>query len=148
VSIEIRGANQLADLSRALRQAGDKDLQKELGRAVNAAVRPLKDDLKASARSRLPHSGGLAEQIAKSSFVTRRRAGQRVAGVRVVGRSKFSLYHLDRGEVRHRKKGEPPAAWTVQRIRPGWWTDPTENAAPEIRAELVKAMDDIARKIR
>jgi hypothetical protein len=145
VSIEIRGANQLATLARDLREAGRKDLQKELGQAINRAMRPVKDDVRQSAGT-LPHHGGLAAEVAASKLTVRRRSSRGTAGLRLVARNRLSLYHLNQGEVRHRKGGKIGAG-RVQRIRPGWWTRPTEGAAPEVRRELTKAMNGIARKI-
>jgi len=142
--IEVQGADQLGRLSKALKEAGNKDLQRELSKAINRAMSPVKDDLKQSARTSLPQRGGLADAIAGSKFATRRKASKKAAGIRLVATNVYSLYHLDKGEVRHRRKG---GGFSIQRIEPGWWTKPTEAAAPGVRRALVKAMDDVARKI-
>jgi hypothetical protein len=135
--IEIQGADQLLKLSKALKAAGDKELQKELSKAISRATKPLKDELRQSAMDTLPKKGGLAREIAASKIVTRR--GQK--GVRIVGKNVYSLYHLDKGVIRHGKGHK------VQATRPGWWTIPTELAAPHVRAEIVTAMDEITKQI-
>lgn len=146
MSVEIKGADQLARLSKQLRDAGAKDLQRELAQGINRALKPMKEDIRQSALDSLPKRGGFAAAIAGSKLRTRRRTG-RVAGVRVVAENRFSLYHPDRGEVRHRVKGKPAAQWPVQRIQPGWWTRPTEGSAPAVRKELLAALDAVAKKL-
>jgi hypothetical protein len=146
VSIEIRGADQLARLARQLREVGDKELQKELGQAIFRATKPVKADITRSFAEMLPKRGGLAKRAAATRLTTRRRTSAKVAGVRIVGRGTLSLYHLNRGEIRHRKGGDVTAG-KVQRTTPGAWDRPTEAAAPEVRRELIAAMNEIARKI-
>lgn len=147
--IEVKGADQLASLAKVLRETGAKDLQRELGKAINRAVKPVKDDIKASAKDTLPSSGGLAARAAKSPIRTRRRSSQNgQAGVRLVsGDRTLSMWHLNEGIVRHRRKGKRPEEWAVQKIDDGFWDEPTGKAAPNVRRELVKAMDVIAKKI-
>jgi hypothetical protein len=144
--IEVQGADQLARLARQLKEAGDKGLQKELGQAINRALKPVKADIKQSLAETLPHRGGLAKRAAATRLTTRRRTSARTAGVRLIGKGTLSLYHLDKGIIRHRKGGKIDAG-EVQRITPGAWTRPTEGAAPEVRRELVQAMNGIAKKI-
>lgn len=141
--IEIKGADQLADLAKRLKEAGDRELQRELGKAINSAVKPVKQAIHDSAETTLPRRGGLAEEAASSRIVTRRRSGAR-AGVRVVAQSpKLSLYHLNQGIVRHRSK----SGWTIQRITPGFWDKPTQELAEDARREIVAALDEVAKKL-
>ena len=144
--ITIEGADQLARLAKQLREAGAKDLQAELGKAINRALKPVKADIKRSAAETLPKRGGLAAKVARSKITTRRRTSQKAAGVRVVATNTISLYHLDKGQIRHRKGGDINAG-KVQPTTPGWMTKPAEAAAPKVQRELVQAMDDIAKKI-
>jgi hypothetical protein len=139
--IEVQGADQLARLARQLKEAGDKGLQAELGKAINRALKPVKADIKQSAGT-LPNRGGLAARVARTPLRTRRSK----SGVRIVAKGTLSLWHLDQGIIRHRKGGDINAG-KVLRTRPGWWTIPTEAAAPEVRREIVAAMDAVAKKI-
>jgi hypothetical protein len=139
--IEVQGADQLARLAKQLKEAGDKGLQKELAQAINRALKPVKADIKASAGT-LPSRGGLAARVARTPLRTRRSK----SGLRLVAKGTLSLYHLDKGMIRHRKGGDINAG-KVQRTQPGWWTTPTEAAAPEVRRELVAAMDAVAKKV-
>ena len=144
--IEVNGADQLARLAKQLREAGAKDLQRELGQAINRATKPVKADIKQSFAQTLPNRGGLAKRAAATKLTTRRRTSANAAGVRIVGKGTLSLYHLNKGQIRHRKGGKIGAG-KVQPTTPGAWDKPTEAAAPKVRAELVAAMDAIGRKI-
>jgi hypothetical protein len=144
--IEVQGADQLARLAKQLKEAGAKDLQAELGKAINRATKPIKVDIKQSFATSLPKRGGLAKRAVATKLTTRRRTSQRAAGVRIVGKGTLSLYHLNKGQVRHRKDGKIDAG-KVQPITPGAWTKPAEAALPGVRQELVAAMDAVAKKI-
>jgi hypothetical protein len=144
--IKIEGAEQLARLSKQLKDAADKDLQKELNQAINRALKPVKADIRASAAATLPKRGGLAGKVARSRITTRKRTSAKAAGIRLVATNTISLYHLNKGEVRHRKGGDINAG-QVQPIPPGWFTRPAEAANPRVQAEIVQAMDVIAHKI-
>lgn len=146
MSVEARGAEQFARLSKQLKEAGRKDLQKELNRAIFRATKPFKADVKHSLADNLPQHGGLAKRAAATKLTTRRRTSATAAGVRVVGRGSLSLYHLDRGQVRHRKGGDI-AAGKVQSITPGVWTVPAEATAPQVRREIEQAMDRVGKMI-
>jgi hypothetical protein len=142
--IEVRGADQLARLSAALRAAGDKGLQIELNKAINRATGPIKVDIHQSAGVELPHRGGLAARAARSRLATRSRRGARVSGVRVVSTDRsLSMWHLNQGIARHHRKG----GWTQQHIRGGFWDDATQKAGPQARRELEAAMAAIAHRI-
>jgi hypothetical protein len=139
--VDINGADQLARLAKALKEAGAKDLQRELSRGLNRAVNPLKADIKQSAKDNLPRSGGLAAEIAASKLATRRPNNAKGTGLRIVAKNPYSLYHLNQGKVRHGKGNK------VQEIEPGWWTKPTEAIAPEVRREVEAAMAEVAKKL-
>ena len=140
--IEIRGAEQLATLSKRLKEAGDKDLKKELSAGIRQAMEPLKQEVRQSALRTLPQRGGLARRTAKTSLRVTRSA----RGIRLVGKSSDSIRRMNSGTIRHPVFGNR-SVWVDQRIPPGWWDRPTQSAAPQVRADLLKAMDRVARKI-
>src|SRR6266702_320867 len=120
VTVTTRGADKLTRLGRALKDAGDKDLQRELRRAMQRGGKPLKD------------------------------AARKGASVRIVGRSGYDLQGMDEGEIRHPVFGDPHVRvlagrrkwkWVSQEVKPGWFSDAEEAAAPKVRDELVKAVD-------
>lgn len=143
--IEVDGVEEFVRFAKQLKAAGDKGLQAEVNKAIFRATKPIKVDIKQSLATNLPHRGGLAKRAAKTKLTTRRRTTGKAAGVRIVGRGTVSLYHLDKGQVRHRKDGKIDTG-QVQPITPGVWTKPAEAAAPMVRQEIVKAMDDVAKK--
>jgi hypothetical protein len=140
--IEVRGAEQFAQLSKRLRDAANKDLQKEMSLSISRAMRPLTAAIRASAASTLPQSGGLAARIAKSSMRTRRRA----MGITLIASNPYTLQKLDDGSVRHPVYGHRNV-WVTQSVTPGWWTRPTTAFAPQARQAVQKALDDVAAKI-
>lgn len=138
------GAAQLAALAAALKAAGNKGLQRELSKGINSALKPLKAAVAQSALAKLPSSGGLAARAAGIPVRTRRNAN----GVRVVASGRGGMKNvkaLDAGSVRHPVFGRN--AWVSQSVTPGFWTEPTEALAPEVRAELMKAIDAVAKQI-
>src|SRR6266487_1865942 len=146
VTVTTRGADKLTRLGRALKAAGDKDLQRELRRAMQRGGRPLKDAARRGALERLPKRGGLAERVASSKFGVRTSTAGKGASVRVIGRSGYDLQGMDEGEIRHPVYGNRKR-WVSEKIRPGWFSDAEEAAAPKVRDELVAAIDLVAAKL-
>jgi hypothetical protein len=144
--IEIKGAEQLAALSTKLKAAGDRELKRELSKGITQAMKPVPAAARASALKTLPRRGGLAQRVAKSQMRTVRRAGNRTAGIRLQAKDAYRLGLLDRGFVRHPVFGNRDV-WRGQRVNMGWWTTPTEAAAPLARSEVEKAMQTVANKI-
>jgi hypothetical protein len=57
--ITVEGVDQLERLARNLRQAADKDLERELSKALGAVTRPIVSSIRQSARDTLPSRNGL-----------------------------------------------------------------------------------------
>lgn len=144
MSVEIQGVEQFAALAKRLKDAGDKELSKEFSRAISAATRPLIRGLRQSARDTLP--GDLGERVAKSNIRTQRRVSSRTAGLRIVAKNAYVLAKLDGGTVRHPVFGNREA-WVNQRVKPGWWTTPTELAGKSVETDVLAAMRAIAKKL-
>lgn len=145
----IRGLQRFGKLSKDLREAGDKDLRKELYRGLQRATKPLKDAAKDSARSGeyIPRGGGLAERVARARYNTRARAGRnpsvKITAQDAKGRS-VDLPALDAGTVRHPTFGRPP--WKTQQVKPGWFTDAMEAGAPQAQRDVIAAIDAVITK--
>jgi hypothetical protein len=145
--VEIRGADQLARLARQLKEAGDRGLQRELYGGINRAMKPVREDLKRSAVSgKIPRRGGLAAKVAASRFRTRRRTSAWVSGIRLEATNQYTLGRLNRGQVRHPIPNNRDV-WVTQQIEPGWFTEPTQAAAPRVRAEIELVMRLVAKQI-
>lgn len=145
MEIEIQGAEQLVALAKRLRDA-PKELRSELYRGINRAAKPLKNEVKKSARERLPRKGGLNKKIAGTKIATKRRVTGSSAGVRLVGTSGYDIGSINRGRVRHLTFGHKP--WVNQTVRKGFWTDPLVAGAPQVQGEIQEVMDVIADELR
>jgi hypothetical protein len=151
---EVRGAEQFYRLSKALKAAGRTDLRKELTSELRKAGRPLIARTRAAARSTLPKSGGLAEQVAREPQRIQVRTGERTAGVRVVvGRRRGGAQSANRGSVRHpvfarSDRTRDQWTWVTQRVTPGWFDRTLERDAPTIaRPAIQSAMQKVIDKI-
>jgi hypothetical protein len=142
----IRGADDLAQLARALRAAGDpgKGLRKELYRGLQRATKPLKAKAQQAAAESLPQSGGLAQVVAaKSKISTRIMTG---SSPRVSIQAKGVGVSTDKGFVRHRVFGTD--AWVTQKVQGGWFTQTMKDSGPAVAKELNDAIDDVADRIK
>ena len=144
MEVELRGAEQLVALAKRLK-AAPKELRSELYRGINRAAKPLKNDVKASARKRLPRKGGLNKKIAGTKIATKRRVSGDSAGVRLVGTSGYDIGSINRGRIRHLTYGHKP--WVNQVVPKGFWTDPLVAGAPKVQAEVQDVMDTITKQL-
>lgn len=142
IELQVQGAENLARLAKELKVAGEGELRKELLRGIREAAKPMLAEVKEAARENLPKHGGLNNAVAASKLAVRTRAAGASAGVRVVG----PRYRgADRGRLRHPTFGHDP--WTTQQVKPGWFTETLQHHAPDVRAHLVEAIEDIARRL-
>ena len=143
---EVRGADQFLALSKALKHAGRTELRKELNKAMRVGAKPLIPKARAEAMRRLPQRGGLAKQVAKEPARVQTRTGKD-PGVRVVvGKKRGGARMANRGVVRHPVFGNR-GKWVEQKVQPGWFDDPMEASAPEIRRALQQGIEDVAAKV-
>ena len=153
--ITVTGADGLARLGRALRQAGRNDLRKELLRGVRRASKPMVPAARAAALEGLPKRGGLAADVSGAKWVVRTRLQGRGAGVRITGAwssdgRQHDLSKMDSGVIRHPTWGRRGIGdWEAQTagVRARWFSDAMNALAPEIREELAKVIDDVAQKL-
>jgi hypothetical protein len=147
-NMRIEGADQLGDLAKRLKQAGDKELRKELLRGIQKAGKPLKAAAKEAALDGLPSSGGLNAYVAAGQFAVRTRSGGRNPGIRLVGKKKgHDIRATDKGRLRHPVWGHD--WWVTQDIKPGWWTDTmtSDHVLAPVRRDVLDAMQAVAAKI-
>lgn len=147
------GVDQLKALSRRLKDFGDKGLKREFTREITAVLKPLrKEQLPHSAMITLPKRGGLNLKVAKTLYRVSRKTGVNQAGIRLQARYMYNIFRMDRGRLRHpvfKRKGEERrnAVWVNQNITPGWFTNPTNEAKPDIQAGMKRAMEHMARQL-
>lgn len=146
-------ADQLAAIGKALKEMGDKGLNREFSKAVAKATKPLKAELKQSALATLPKRGGLAAKVAGAKYSTRRANSARAVGIRItVTGQHLALARMDKGQVRHPvfadgHKGRDEWTWVNQPVTPGWHSKVIEKTGAEVGRQIQEAMDMIARKI-
>ncbi len=149
------GIEELAALARELKDAGEVGLRKEMYQGLGRAGKPMKAEARKGALEDLPKEGGLAEEIAASRFSVRNSLLGRNPRITITGKGRTNdsgrehdLRAMDRGRIRHPSWGRRGARdWKTQTVRPGWFTERMEKAAPLARDELQKAVDSILRKL-
>ena len=148
VDIKVTGADEFGILARRLKEAGDKELRKELYAGINRAVKPLRADVKAAAGDYLPKRGGYADLIASELKVSsRKRAVGQNPAIYLLGKAgKRDVSSVNRGRLRHPLFGNR-RHWYNTRVTPGFWTKTLAADAPMVRVELVEAIRRVARKI-
>lgn len=143
--IRIEGVEQLAALSKRLRDSGERDLKREFNRSLRDASKKPISRAKSNA-SRLPHKGGLAEKVAKSRITQKNRLSARNPTLAIQATNDVNLWRLDRGRIRHPVYGDRDK-WVTQDVPSGWWSDAMKESEPEVRRGLAKTLDRIQRKL-
>ena len=145
-------AVQLAALRDLLKEAGEGGLSRKLSDGIGKAVDPLKEELHAGLRPRLPNR--YADIIDADLEITRRThntpdGAQVTVYARTAGAPKRRLRRLDDGILWHptfgdRKKFREQGAPSVE---PGWFSGPAENAIPRAREAIEQALNDVLEEI-
>lgn len=146
VDLTIQGADKLEHLAYKLKETGNKEMRRELFRAVNRATKPMRDAARHAARENLPRRGGLNEWVAASKFSTSTRTGRDVRVAVKGNKSGHDLRALDRGRLRHPLFGNR-SAWFTQEIRAGWFTEAMQRESPRVGRVLLTVFDVIARDL-
>lgn len=148
MDIRVTGADQFQDLARALKEAGRKDLQREMYAGINRSVKPLTGDVKDAVGDYVPNRGGAADAVqAEFKVKTRRRAAGRNPAIFLLGTAgNRDVSSLNRGRLRHPLYGNR-RRWYNTAIKPGFWTVTLEAGAPRVRVELEQALRNVAAKI-
>lgn len=140
-------AAELQLIARHLRDAGERELVRDLTAAMRQAVAPVGDEIRAGLRPHLPdrYADTLnADLRIRSSVRQSRDPGVSIVGTPITKKRK--LPHLDAGLLTHPLFGDRDHWYTQEEpsVKPGWFTGPAEDAAPQVRAELEKALQDVA----
>jgi hypothetical protein len=141
---------ELAALSKALKEAGERDLRRELYAGLNRATKPMIRASRVRMLAQLPARGGLNRRAAKARISTqqrRSRGGDPQIHIRGrAGSQAVDLRAIDSGLIRHPVFGRPDS-WVMQRITAGTWTYAMLSEAPQARREVEAALDDVAAKL-
>lgn len=159
VTIRVDGIDRLAKLSSRIRAEGDKGLGRQMGRALDKVVEPLKRSIDASAGRTMPsgYRGVLTRSLKhrRSIRATAREASLRLATFAEGRKERRNLPALEAGELRHpvygrvrpTRKGPKANPWATTRIRPGFHRRGVEKAAGQVEKELQPVLDDFADRL-
>jgi hypothetical protein len=136
---------------KALRGA-DKHFRRELFRGLNRAAKPLGKAVQESIPDYMPNRGGYAATLQRShSTRTQIKTGGRDPAVRLISRTKGGVKRrvkaLEAGKLAHPVFGNRKV-WRTQSVKPGFFTEPIEAGADDVREEMVDAIGRVHDRIR
>jgi len=153
-AVGIRGADEFLRLSKRLKEAGETELRKELHKAVRVAAKPLIPAVRAAGREAFPQRGGLARRMGKKPYRSQARTGARTAGVRIVGtqvdprmNAEGRIWHPVFGRTGKPKSGGRNSVVQDVPAVKGYFDKTLTDAAPEVRAELIRVVASFADRI-
>jgi hypothetical protein len=127
-------------LSKALKDAGDKEMRKKLHKAMKDAVKPVVPKARARARATLPSGGGLNKLVASSPIRPQVRTGRNKYGVSLVVGNRAAARAANKGKIRHPTFGHDP--WKDQSVPSGWFDDVCDAEQPAIKRDVQQALRD------
>lgn len=142
---QVRASRNLQVLAQRLKET-DRPMRNQLLRHVRVAAQAAIPDIREAAREQLPQGGGLADRVADQAYRVQASYAGAGARVRIAGLGMKELRDIDSGRLRRPVFGNRQI-WKQQSVQPGFFTKTIANRAPKIRAEIVRAADDVARSI-
>jgi hypothetical protein len=142
---EIRASRELQTLANRLKTA-DKPLRRQLLKQVREAAKEAIPDVQQAAHAMLPRRGGLADRVAAQAYRVQASYAGRGARVRLAGLGMKELRDIDSGRLRHPVFGNREI-WKQQAVQPGFFSETIAHRAPEIRANIERAIQDTAKTI-
>jgi hypothetical protein len=151
----ITGAADFAALSARLKEAGATGLRRELYKAIGKAADDLVTEIRSPQHLRPYMPDPYAEVLASdlSVRVFKRGGSDAHVTLRAEARSrKRKVVRLDEGVLVHPVFGtglRRDWSWVAQtsHVRPGFFSDPVQRCAPQVRKRIEAAMRETARKI-
>ena len=143
MTAEIMGADQLAKISRQLKELGQHDLEKELQRGIREAMEPIKRDMQTSIDQNLPQHGGFAHKVRRE---VKFRINRRHMGVRLTASHRYMLRLIDKGMARHPLFGNRHF-WYTTSFEPGALSGPFERNVDQARHKISDAGQHALNKI-
>lgn len=145
-----KGAGDFAALARRLKEAGEKDLRKELYSGITRATKPMRVGIKNNSVTYMPSGyGGTFQKSLRLTSV--KRAGGKNPAVRIkaVGKGQSRPRQIgptNDGTLRHPLFGNRDF-WYTTKIKPGFFTKEALKGAPAAQKEILKVMKDVAEKV-
>jgi hypothetical protein len=171
--LRVEGTDDFERFARALKEAADKDLSRNVGKALRTIGKPLGERVIRKGAERMPHRGGFAGLVAEARVGMRfSQSANPSVQLLLKDRSNHDLKSLDTGILRHpvflrNRKGLRKTArgktghvlggterkgwtWVAQRVPAGEFTKAFEAEAPRVANDAItavqKTLDDAARK--
>ena len=146
LSFAVTGGNRAHALAKRLKAFEDKQLEKDLRKAISRALKPATKAVRASVPQYMP--SGYAPVLAKA---LRLRTSNLTSGLRITGQAAGNprprkVTDLNRGRLRHPVFGNRDI-WVTQTVRPRFFDEPLQTRAPRVRAELDTVLDEVAAKL-
>lgn len=149
--LRLEGTDELQKVADALKEAGDKDLQKQISAALREEAKPLGLRVLRAGAAPMPHRGGFAQRVEGMGRVgVSSSLRGRTASVTVALRNKGAdLKSLDAGILRHKVFGNADV-WVRQSVPAGSFRRAWESEAAAVRERAVKAaqgvLDEVGKK--
>lgn len=153
------GALQFGVLARHLKDTGQGELRKALYKGINDAARPLARRIRNLEHLKPYMPDRYAAILAADLSVTvSKRASESSPGVVLVAKSAARLEQgrkvgwIDQGFINHPVFATGPREewrWVNRQtggMKPGFFSDPVRDCAPQVRAEIFRQMTEVARK--
>jgi hypothetical protein len=160
MGIEGPGLAELRNLAARLKEAGDegKGFRRELLRQLGEAAKPIAKKIASEEHLKpyLPdrYAGVLAPELLVGAQRILSRNPQVNISARTRRQKRRKVVYLDKGFINHPKwPGDRPRSewkWANGQtggMKPGFFTDPCRDAAPDIREHLLQAIAETDRKI-
>lgn len=144
-----------AAAARALNEAGDRGLRREVLATFRRIARPIGQDVIREGSAELPRRGGFAAavaaaQIRQSNALSGRNPGVALSFRTAVGATgkSMDLRTVDEGKIRHPTFGRRGRGqWRVTNVRAGAFRRPFEAQREPAARELVAAMERVADQV-
>jgi len=146
IDLKVTGANQLADLGKALK-AVDKSIKNEFLKEIRASGKPAGEAIRNAYAADMPKRGGLAAALGRSKIGIRNRLSGKSAGIRLDLRNKHDLPSLEAGILRKPVFGNRQV-WAQQSVPSAVGRKAFEKQQPIIQRRMLAAMNATAAKIK
>lgn len=151
MQVRVAGGRDLTGVRRDLRRLGDRDLSRQMSRALGRAAKPVKPAVQKSAADLLPSGyGPLMSKSVRLRTTTResRGAASLVITVFAAGKQEHrDVVRVNKGMLRHPVYGRRRKPWVNQKVRRGFVDRPVDRLGPDMRREMQAVVDWIADQI-
>lgn len=158
IQVRVSGAAELKKVAAQIRREGNKDLSRDMSRALSRSVEPVKVSIRQSAAETMPTRGGYSPVFLKSLRFRQKKSGSgNSASLSLITyaegkQERRDIVSLERGRLRHpvfgrSSKNRRAHPWATTNIRAGFHRRGSDNAADQAEKEILKVVDDFARRL-